>query len=127
MSRIDPLRGRLGRRDLLKMTGAAAGVAALGDGDAEAFLDAVEAFWGELDQLGKLIGMPILSEEHRILRKVAVDCGVRYKPSGAGGGDFGIGFSTDAAAAAELVDRAASKGFRTLDLHVDSSGIECSS
>jgi peptide/nickel transport system substrate-binding protein len=30
MSRIDPLRGRLGRRDLLKMTGAAAGVA-LGD------------------------------------------------------------------------------------------------
>jgi ABC-type transport system substrate-binding protein len=31
MSRIDPLRGRLVRRDLLKMTGAAAGVAALGD------------------------------------------------------------------------------------------------
>jgi ABC-type transport system substrate-binding protein len=31
MSRIEPLRGRLGRRDLLKMTGAAAGVAALGD------------------------------------------------------------------------------------------------
>ncbi|MDF3018264.1 MAG: peptide transporter substrate-binding protein, partial [Thermomicrobiales bacterium] len=31
MSRIDPLRGRLGRRDLLKATGAAAGVAALGD------------------------------------------------------------------------------------------------
>src|SRR5215216_7663543 len=31
MSRIDPLRGRLGRRDLLKITGAAAGVAALGD------------------------------------------------------------------------------------------------
>ena len=30
-ARIDPLRGRLGRRDLLKMTGAAAGVAALGD------------------------------------------------------------------------------------------------
>jgi ABC-type transport system substrate-binding protein len=31
MSRMDPLRGRLGRRDLLKVTGAAAGVAALGD------------------------------------------------------------------------------------------------
>jgi ABC-type transport system substrate-binding protein len=31
MSRIDPLRGRLGRRDLLRMTGAAAGAAALGD------------------------------------------------------------------------------------------------
>src|SRR5215210_8091249 len=31
MSRVEPLRGRLGRRDLLKMTGAAAGTAALGD------------------------------------------------------------------------------------------------
>jgi ABC-type transport system substrate-binding protein len=31
MSRIDPLRGRLGRRDLLKMTGAAAGAAAVSD------------------------------------------------------------------------------------------------
>src|SRR5215212_4342702 len=31
MSRIDPLRGRVGRRELLKMTGAAAGVAALGE------------------------------------------------------------------------------------------------
>ena len=30
MSRIDPLRGRLGRRDLLKVTGAAAGAAMLG-------------------------------------------------------------------------------------------------
>ena len=31
MSRIDPLRGRLGRRDLLKLTGAVAGVAAMGE------------------------------------------------------------------------------------------------
>src|SRR5215208_2267412 len=31
MSRTEPLRGRLGRRDLLKVTGAAAGAAALGD------------------------------------------------------------------------------------------------
>src|SRR5215218_3352288 len=31
MSRIDPLGGRLGRRDLLKVTGVAAGAAALGD------------------------------------------------------------------------------------------------
>src|SRR5215218_6279422 len=31
MSRIDPLRGRVGRRELMKMTGAAVGVAAIGD------------------------------------------------------------------------------------------------
>src|SRR5215218_9674522 len=43
MSRIDPLRGRLGRRDLLKMTGAAAGVAALGEFSGSAVLPARSA------------------------------------------------------------------------------------
>ncbi|MCW8985463.1 MAG: hypothetical protein OQK55_08980, partial [Thermoanaerobaculales bacterium] len=100
------------------------GVAALGDGNAEAFLDGVDAFWRELDQLGTVIGMPILSEEHRALRRIAVDCGVRYKPSGAGGGDFGIGFTTDAGEAAALRSRAESSGFHTLDLEIDRLGLE---
>ncbi|MDH3815518.1 MAG: hypothetical protein OEV48_13595, partial [Acidobacteriota bacterium] len=46
------------------------GIGALTDGDATRFLDAVDAFWEVLDQLGKLIGMPILSEEHRSLRRL---------------------------------------------------------
>jgi phosphomevalonate kinase len=99
------------------------GVAALGEGDAGAFLDTVDAFWGELDRLGNVIGMPILSEEHRTLRKVAVDCGVRYKPSGAGGGDFGIGFATDADAAAGFTARAETSGFHVLGLGLDRSGL----
>ena len=98
------------------------GVAALGDGDAGEFLDAVDAFWKALDRLGTAIGMPILSEEHRTLRKVAVGCGVRYKPSGAGGGDFGIGFTTDTEAAAEFQVRAETDGFRVLDLAIDRTG-----
>lgn len=99
------------------------GIAALGDGDAEAFLDAVDAFWGELDQLGNAIGMPILSEEHRTLRQIAVDCGVRYKPSGAGGGDFGIGFAIYSDVAAEFKGRAEVSGFRVLELGLDHSGL----
>ena len=55
MSRIDPLRGRLGRRDLLKMTGAAAGVAALGDLTGRGLLPARSALarqdGGERDHL----------------------------------------------------------------------------
>jgi phosphomevalonate kinase len=99
------------------------GVAALSDGDAEAFLDAVDAFWGELDQLGDAIGMPILSESHRTLRKVAVDCSIHYKPSGAGGGDFGIGFATDSGALAEFMVRAETRGFRVLELGLDRTGL----
>ena len=76
-----------------------------------------------LDQLGTVIGMPILSEEHRALRRIAVDYGVRYKPSGAGGGDFGIGFSIDPDVAAEFKGRAEASGFRVLELGLDQSGL----
>jgi phosphomevalonate kinase len=105
----------------------AAGVAALAAGSTVEFLEGVSGFWDALDQLGGAIGMPVLSEEHRALRRIADRCGVRYKPSGAGGGDFGVGFTTDASAATKLTDMAASEGFRTLDLCVDSSGLEGSS
>src|SRR5215203_2029350 len=44
MSRIDPLRGRLGRRDLLKVTGAAAGAATLGDLTGRGLLPAQAVF-----------------------------------------------------------------------------------
>jgi phosphomevalonate kinase len=104
-------------------TVSSAGVAALAAADSESFLEQVEAFWIALDQLGTVIGMPILSKEHRAIRRVAEDCGVRYKPSGAGGGDFGVGFTTDPSAAAKLADRVALEGFRALDLHVDATGL----
>jgi len=99
------------------------GVGALAENDAEEFLDAVDAFWLALDQLGVVIGMPILSDEHLALRRIAVDCGVRYKPSGAGGGDFGIGFSTDDDRTAEFRSRAEAGGFHVLDLALDHSGL----
>lgn len=104
-----------------------AGVAALVAGNAGVFLDEVDAFWNALDRLAAVIGMPILSNEHQTLRRIAEDCGVPYKPSGAGGGDVGIGFTTDASAAAKLEDRAAAEGFRALDLRVDSAGLKRSS
>ena len=99
------------------------GVGALADGDAEGFLEAVDAFWKALDQLGIVIGMPILSDEHHALRRIADDCGVRYKPSGAGGGDFGIGFATDEDAAAALRSGAEASGFHVLELGLDHSGV----
>jgi len=102
------------------------GVEALAENDADGFLNAVDVFWGALDQLGNVIAMPILSEEHRALRRIAVDCGVRYKPSGAGGGDFGIGFTTDSDAASSFASRVGASGFQVLDLSIDSTGLEIS-
>ena len=113
---VDPVLDELGAVS-------SAGVAAVAEGNSAAFLEQVDAFWGALDRLGSAIGMPILSEEHRALRRIAAGCDVRYKPSGAGGGDVGIGFSTDPSAAAKLADRAASEGFRALDLRVDVTGL----
>jgi len=101
----------------------AGGVATLANNDTGGFLDAVDAFWGVLDRLGNAIAVPIVSDEHRALRRIAVDSGVRYKPSGAGGGDFGIGFTTDEDAAAEFRRRAETSGFQVLDLSLDHAGL----
>jgi len=102
------------------------GVAALGDSNTAGFLDAVDTFWRALDQLGIVIGMPILSDEHHALRRISVDSGVRYKPSGAGGGDFGIGFTTDPDAASSFASRAGANGYHVLDLSIDPTGLEIS-
>jgi phosphomevalonate kinase len=113
---VEPVLDELG-------TVSASGVAALAAGDTGAFLEEVDAFWRVLGELGSVTGMPIISEEHRDLHRAAEESGVLYKPSGAGGGDLGVGFTADPSAAARLVDRAASMGFRVLDLRVDITGL----
>jgi phosphomevalonate kinase len=100
------------------------GVADLEIGKIESFLEGVDAFWGALERLGGAIEAPILSEEHRILHRIAVDCGVRYKPSGAGGGDFGIAFTTQATAAVAFAERVTAGGFCTFDLGIDPVGVQ---
>jgi phosphomevalonate kinase len=99
------------------------GVAAAAAGETAVFLDAVDAFWRALDGLGRAIAMPIVSDEHRVLRGLAEASAVHYKPSGAGGGDLGVGFAADEAAVSRMAERAAAAGFRVLDLQVDPMGL----
>jgi phosphomevalonate kinase len=99
------------------------GVAAVSAGNSVAFLEAVDAFWRALDDLGRAISMPILADEHRALRSLAESCSVHYKPSGAGGGDLGVGFTTDETAALKMAERAAFEGYQVLDLHVSPVGL----
>ena len=99
------------------------GAEAVATGNLVAFLEAVDAFWLALDDLGRAISMPILADEHRALRSLAESCSVHYKPSGAGGGDVGVGFTTDETAALKMAERAAFEGYRVLDLHVSPVGV----
>ncbi len=103
-----------------------AGIDALEAGASSAFLDAVDGFWDALEALGREIEMPILSQEHRRLRRLAVESGVHYKPSGAGGGDLGIAFAIDSDQLQEMAVRAEAQGFAALDLETDPRGFTVS-
>jgi phosphomevalonate kinase len=102
-----------------------AGVDAIRTVSSSGFLDAVDQFWDVLEGLGRVIDMPIASEEHQRLRQLAADVGVRYKPSGAGGGDFGLAFDTDRERLAAMAARAEGGGFEVVGLGLDPVGVVC--
>ena len=66
--------------------------------------------------------MPILSEDHRLLLRIANRHGVSYKPSGAGGGDFGLAFGLDRTLLDDFCSEVLEGGFGVLDLDLDQSG-----
>ncbi len=66
--------------------------AALISGETERFLSQVGVYGQLMDELGKNSGAPIISDVHRNIEAVIKSCKGIYKPSGAGGGDLGLGF-----------------------------------
>ena len=98
------------------------GIAQLEAGDGEGFLETVEAFWHALDRLGRCIDVPILSPEHVELHELALGSGVRYKPSGAGGGDFGLALGEAPAALDDFVRGAEAAGYHSLPLDIARQG-----
>src|SRR5690554_1617145 len=78
-------------------TVAEAAIAALQHSDSAALLASVERGDRALDELGALIGAPIITEAHRHLRGLAGAHQIQVKPSGAGGGDFSLAFGSEGA------------------------------
>ena len=113
---IDAALGELGRIS-------SDGIEHLRSGNLNGFLDDVEDFVSSMEALGRVAGIPVLSKEHRMLRRLAEETGVSYKPSGAGGGDVGLGLTDDPEAAAAFAERATVAGFTPLDLHIDPEGV----
>lgn len=101
----------------------AGGCDALRAGDAEGFLAAIGAYGVLLESLGIALGCDVLTREHRQIGLLAQRFDVRYKTSGAGGGDLGIAFSQDAAALAALRNAVTAEGFLWVDFGVDAHGL----
>ncbi len=105
---------------------AEAGVLAAQTADAGALLAAFEAYGARLDELGRAAGLDIVGTEHREIRNAAAQCGVIYKPSGAGGGDIGIGFAGDGDHIEAFRHAVGAIGYRIIDMAVEPQGLTIS-
>ena len=72
--------------------------------------------------LGRAAEVTIVTPALQRAEKLAEDLGGGAKPSGAGGGDVGVAFLPDRAAAALFITRASAAGVKILDLSIDEQG-----
>lgn len=96
------------------------GARALRDGDGAAFCAVAGDYGRALGRFGRAAGVDIESMEHTALADVAQRNGVQYKVSGAGGGDVGLAFSTQADRLSRFCARvpAVDPRFRVLSLEL---------
>jgi phosphomevalonate kinase len=102
---------------------ASAGAMAMQCNDTATVLEAAATYARDLAELGRASGANIVSVEHVKIGTVAKACGVVYKTCGAGGGDIGVGLSTDADRLSYFRRRLEAAGFNTLDLGLDPMGL----
>ncbi len=99
------------------------GIAALKAGKTGTFLEAVSAYHKAMDRLGKTSGADIISAEHQQIAEIAAQNQCHYKPSGAGGGDFGIVFGRDAAEIENCALQISQAGFNIMSLTMVKNGV----
>lgn len=98
-------------------------VAAWSAGDTGALLGAIAGYESGLRQLDEAAGIGIFSPVHERLRAIAVKHGAVYKPSGAGGGDFGLAL-TDSRTVEQAVRAGyAAAGYAVLDAELCAPGL----
>ncbi len=88
-----------------------------------AFLQIIDSYASAMQELGKVLGLPVISREHLELLKLARIMGLAYKPSGAGGGDFGLAASDSPERIEDFRLRAQSLGYVSPALRIDAEGI----
>ena len=98
-------------------------VQACQSGHAEQVLISLQEFSGGLRDFDAATGLGIWSPEHVELHRMATQEQVIYKPSGAGGGDFGLAFSVDHAPLQLFRQTVESAGYACTGLRVGASGL----
>ena len=99
------------------------GCRAFEKGDTMKFLETVDRFYENLDDLGHKSRIPIISDIHRRIAQIVSENGGYYKPSGAGGGDFGIIFSNQKSRIDRIAKRVEQAGFSFPKLSVSADGV----
>ncbi|HPC84266.1 MAG TPA: hypothetical protein P5234_11425 [Thermoanaerobaculaceae bacterium] len=119
-------RDRTAYRELMSALAelARAGCAAVQHGDMQALLATSRAYCGLMGELGRRSGADILSAAHLRVQALVEREGAAYKPSGAGGGDFGVALTEHEAVAARVRAAAAAAGLSAMDLVPDPRGVE---
>jgi phosphomevalonate kinase len=82
----------------------------------------VAEFAHHLRALDEAAGIGIWSRMHNELAQLAASCDLVYKPSGAGGGDFGCVFGADTQAVADFTLQAESAGYSTPAFDLQAAG-----
>lgn len=100
------------------------GCAAFKQQDPDKFFEIVGDYHDGMDQLGQKSGVPVISPEHRRLNDIVRQSGGIYKPSGAGGGDIGIAFSTNADQLNHIKQKVEREGFKTLNIKIAGQGVQ---
>lgn len=92
------------------------------NGGSAAIIDSLRAYTTALWQFSNDRDLGVFDAGHKELVELALECGVVYKPCGAGGGDVGAVFARERAGIADFTDRAKQYGFALLDARRDSRG-----
>jgi len=92
-------------------------------GDVPALLAWLDEYGMRLRELDEATSLGIWSQEHSELAQLAADIGVIYKPSGAGGGDFGLAFTADPDAGQRFTAACAQAGYEKSALELAAPGL----
>ncbi|MCX6815909.1 MAG: phosphomevalonate kinase [Candidatus Aenigmarchaeota archaeon] len=93
------------------------------DNDQDAYLIALQNNREALARLGKETGLPIETNDLRLLAEVANECGAAGKLSGAGGGDCGIAVCFDEETARNVIEKWKETDLYPLDVTIDKQGV----
>lgn len=98
-------------------------VEAVSAGNLTELLSCTRSYGSGLLELGTRSGAPIFTSRFEIAADLASNLGGVAKPSGAGGGDIGVGLFVGAEAAQNFASRLEQLGLQVIDVSIDANGV----